>query len=160
MLGGIVDLNSKSDLRWPSGFERSAGSSAEGGQSQSDKREMLQSRAWAIAISPTSNVFMLFLMFYFVGSGVSIYTFIMIVQFIKGPISALMSVGTRFKDFEKEVPQIGFYKLVYFLLNLGIFGFILYKIMGMGLLPIAPADYVDILPLNPVQTQVPFTVIK
>lgn len=42
--------------------------------------------------------------------------------------------------------ELGFYKLIYFGANFAILGFIAYKFSGMGLLPLSPSDYVDLLP--------------
>ena len=42
--------------------------------------------------------------------------------------------------------ELGFYKLIYLGANLAILGFIAFKFSGMGLLPLSPSDYVDLLP--------------
>ena len=39
-----------------------------------------------------------------------------------------------------------FYKLIYVVINLGVLGFVLYKLYGIGLVPLNPSDYLDILP--------------
>ena len=44
--------------------------------------------------------------------------------------------------------QLCIYKLIYIAANLFILGFIAYKFYGMGLLPLSPSDYVDLLPQN------------
>lgn len=44
------------------------------------------------------------------------------------------------------MPELSFYKLIYLGANLVILTFIAYKFSGMGLLPLSPSDYVDLLP--------------
>lgn len=44
--------------------------------------------------------------------------------------------------------ELSFYKFIYICANVAILGFIAYKFSGMGLLPLSPSDYVDLLPQN------------
>ena len=43
------------------------------------------------------------------------------------------------------------YKLIYFGINIVLLGIIIYKLSAMGLLPVSPTDYVDLIPLYQVQ---------
>lgn len=44
------------------------------------------------------------------------------------------------------VANISFYKRIYLALNLVLLGIPLYKMLTMGLLPVAPSDYIALVP--------------
>ena len=149
----VPDLSAKGALSYPPFFDRNP-QQLEAPTPSSERKKIMAARAWSLAISPAQNAFMLFIMFFFIGGGANIYTFIMIYQVIKGPLGNLAALGERFREFEKDVAELGFYKVVFALINLAVLGFILYKINGMGLLPLSPSDYIEVLPLNPEYRQV------
>lgn len=106
-------------------------------------------KAWNTAISPATGFFMYFIMFYFFGSSVNIYTLIMFFSVAINHIKNITSVREKFKIYEPyKLKEVSFYKMIFIAVNLGILGFIAYKFNTMGLLPLSPSDYLDILPLH------------
>ena len=90
-----------------------------------------------------------------VGSSLSIYTLFFVFTMISSQVRNLFGVSDRFKEFEgTKMKELGFYKLIYFGINLAVFAFCCYKLAGMGLLPFNPSDYVDLLPGNNVDAEV------
>ena len=147
----FINLNlprSETDLKTPPGYEsRPVDLETQG--SGREKIQILQNKAWQVAISPASSIFMNFIMFWMIGSSLSIYTLFFVFTMISSQVKNLLGTNERFKEFEGfKLKEIGFYKLIYFLINLAVFGFCLYKLSGMGLLPFSPSDYVDLLPEN------------
>ena len=153
MGGKAIDLSVKRELKAPDGFER-AGPAPPAAQSAVEKRRLLQEKAWTLATSPASNVFMVFIMFWFIGSGANIYTLMMIYQLVRGQVTSFTSLREKFRPFERDVPQLGFYKLVYAAINAAVSAFVLYKVATIGLLPLFPSDYVDLLPTHAPQPRV------
>ena len=144
----FIDINNnKSELSDPPGKQKKTEDYDQG--NNSELKKIMQNRAWSAAISPISSVFMYIIMFWMMGNSLNIYTLVMIGSTGINQIKSIMSVNSKFKVFEEHIPsQIGFYKLVYLLVSLAILLFIAYKLFGLGLLPLSPADYVELLPLN------------
>lgn len=67
----------------------------------------------------------------------------------------ITSIDQRFAAFKAyNLSELSFYKLIYFLINLGILLFLAHKFFNMGLLPVSPADYLEVLPINDFQTKI------
>lgn len=150
-----VDLTSKSRdnvLPYPPGYQRNVETFEESSRTN-EKIKILTDKAFQLAISPASSIFMAFVLFYFLGSTLNIYTLIMLFTFISSQVKTLVNINKTFKDYE-SVPQLGFYKFIYFCMNLGIFCYSLSKLYNMGLLPLSPSDYVDLLPINGSQERI------
>ncbi len=65
-------------------------------------------------------------------------------------IKNIAGIGEKFSSFKQyNLQEVGFYKIVYLLINCAILGFIAYKFNNMGLLPLSPSDYMEYLPENP-----------
>lgn len=147
----FINLNltrGETDLSLPPGCE-SRPVDFESVGSGRERQEILQTKAWNIAISPASSIVMNFIMFWMIGSSLSIYTLFFVFTMISSQIRNLFGVNDRFKEFEgSKMKELGFYKLIYLVINLAVFGFCCYKLAGMGLLPFNPSDYVDLLPKN------------
>ena len=148
----FIDLNNKQksdDMPKPAGFEKNP-INFEATQSNADKMKLVQNKAWSIAVSPASSIFMNFILFYFVGSSLNIYTLIMIFTLIINQLKSLIGINEKFKEFEPyKMQELTFYKLIYFCINAALLGYSSYKLYHMGLLPLSPADYVDLLPSVP-----------
>jgi len=70
----------------------------------------------------------------------------MLVGVMTGPIKALMGVNETFKPFYIKGVSLLIYKLVFIGINMGIMTMGMYKLYGIGLLPLSPADHVDWIP--------------
>ena len=57
-------------------------------------------------------------------------------------LSSILNVNNVFKPFENPEYSIIQYKLVYCVIQSVSFVFILYRIYGMGLIPLNPADWI------------------
>lgn len=98
---------------------------------------------------------MYFIMFYFFGSSLNIYTLIMICSVAITHLKNITSIEEKFSAFKAfNLKELPFYKLIYFLANVAILLFLGYKFYNMGLLPLSPVDYVDVLPTNKQQLKV------
>ena len=145
----FIDLNNKlksAEMPKPAGFEKN-NVNFEATQSNADKLKLIQNKAWQIAVSPMSSIFMNFILFYFVGGSLNIYTLIMIFTLIINQLKSLIGINEKFKEFEPyKMQEITFYKFIYFCINAALLGYSSYKLYHMGLLPLSPADYIDLLP--------------
>lgn len=148
----FIDLNNKQrsdEMPKPAGYEKNP-INFEAIQSNADKMKLFQNKAWQIAISPMSSIFMNFILFYFVGSSLNIYTLIMIFTLIINQFKSIIGINEKFREFEAyKMQEVSFYKFIYFCINAALLGYSSYKLYHMGLLPLAPADYIDLLPSVP-----------
>ncbi len=55
--------------------------------------EVLEAKAWAMAKSPSGSILSTLLMFWFSGSGVSIFTLMVTIQFLTNPIKSISGVN-------------------------------------------------------------------
>ena len=85
------------------------------------------------------------LMFWFSGSGVSIFTLMITVQFLTNPIKAISTMNTSFAPYEHKEINLLLPKLAYLALNLLLFGFALYKFSVMGVIPVTTNDWQGII---------------
>lgn len=116
------------------------------------KREILAGQAKATAMGAGSQIFMQMFMMYMMGSSLHIFTIFMIYQMMSGPIGAMMSVQQRFSRFSSLGNELLLYKMIFIGIQLGLFGLGLYKLNTMGLLPLSPSDYVDMIPKSVVSS--------
>ena len=148
----FIDLNNKqrsNDLPKPPSWEKQA-VNIENNTNSAEKLKLLQNKAWSTAISPASGIFINFILFYFVGNSLNIYTLIMIFSLIMNQIRSLIGIRDKFREFESyKIQELSFYKLIYFSINAALLGYSAYRLYHIGLLPLSPADYVDLLPRNP-----------
>jgi len=52
-----------------------------------------------------------------------------------------------FKDYEGMGVSLVTYKLIYLAINCFLLGLVVYKLLNVGLLPTAPSDWIDLIPL-------------
>ena len=111
--------------------------------------ELTKSRAWKASISPGTSVVMYMFVFWMMGSNLNIFTIFFFFNALMTPIKSLLNLGTTFNALKNEhYSDFLFYKFIYVVINLGVLGFVLYKLYGIGLVPLNPSDYVEILPKN------------
>ena len=87
------------------------------------------------------NMAMTVFMLWMVGNTLSMWTIMMIMAFCTGPINALLNLNKAFEMFEDKKINLFMPKLTYFVLNLALFGGVLYKFASMGILPVQPSDW-------------------
>ena len=116
--------------------------------------ELTKSRAFQAALSPGKSVVMYMFVFWMMGSNLNIFTIFFFFNAFMTPIKSILNLESTFKALENEYfSDFLFYKLIYIVINLGVLGFVLYKLYGIGLVPLNPSDYLDILP-NQIQSTV------
>lgn len=109
--------------------------------------------AWAFAQSPSKSIFMNLFMMWMIGSSISIWTIMMTVMLVVSPTKALFEVNNAFKKFEYPGLSLLAPKLIYFGINLGLLGMGIYKFSVMGILPVAPFDWVGLISMKVAEEQ-------
>ena len=107
-----------------------------------------------LATSSKMQIFMTMFMFWMMGNGMSIFTIFFIFQSLFSAVTALLKTGKGknliksivFEAYESMVSSTTRYKVIYCAINLVLVGIVAYKLSSMGLLPVAAADYVDLVP--------------
>ena len=84
-------------------------------------------------------------MFWMSGSGVSIFTIMITVQFLTSPIMAISGVNQAFLQFEHKDINLLLPKLAFVGLNLLLFALAVYKFTVMGVIPVTPYDWIGII---------------
>lgn len=142
LLGG----SKKTDVEAPFGFAKETEEETYTATEDKKKREILLQQAWNTATSPTGSIFMNVFMFWMMGSSVHIFTLVMMFSLMYNSIKTISGTNEVFKKFDPIKDAVGFYKLIYMGLNGVVLAFGLYKLYGMGLLPLHAADYVALVP--------------
>ena len=75
----------------------------------------------------------------------SIFTLMITIQFLTSPIKAISGINDTFKPYEHKDVNLILPKLAYGGLNLGLFGFAVYKFAVMGCIPTTPHDWIGII---------------
>ncbi len=106
-----------------------------------------------MATGSKMQIFMTMFMFWMMGNGMSIFTIFFIFQSLFSAVTALLKTGKGknwlkivFEPYESMVSSTTRYKVIYCAINLVLVGIVAYKLSSMGLLPVAAADYVDLVP--------------
>ena len=93
------------------------------------------------------------------GSSLNIFTIFFFVNALVTPIKSIFGMNQTFKNLENEhFSDFIFYKFVYIVINIGVLLFVLYKLYGIGLVPLNPSDYLDIMPVDVQQYVIPMDV--
>ncbi|EFP79781.1 hypothetical protein PGT21_035410 [Puccinia graminis f. sp. tritici] len=132
-------------------------------QDEIELNSLRQKKAWDLALAPAKQVPMQGFMMWMSGTGVQIFSVMMVYMLIKGAITACISVNTTFQPFESTLPsssttspassskrppktpkpkslvpqKLTFIACQSLLLLLG-----LWKVNGMGLLPTRLSDWI------------------
>ena len=106
-----------------------------------------------MATSSKMQIFMTLFMFWMMGNGMSIFTIFFIFQSLFSAVTALLKtskgidwINVVFESYESQVSSLFKYKVIYCGINMILVGIVAYKLSSMGLLPVAAADYVDLVP--------------
>lgn len=129
----------------PYGFNINIIESNEAKMKRKNINQVKLTKAQELAYGQVKNVFMTLLSFYFIGSSLSLITMFIVGMYGYNSLSSILNVGNVFKPFESPEYSILQYKLIYVLIQSITFFFIMYRIYGMGLIPLNPADWISIL---------------
>ena len=136
----------KGDLESPFGYAKETDVDVANNSDSKKKREILLQQSWNTATSGVSSIGMNAFMFWMMGSGVHIFTLIFMFTMLYNSIKTISNVSLVFKKFESLKEAIWLHKLIYAAINSVPLLIGLYKLYGMGLLPLHPSDYVALVP--------------
>ena len=105
-------------------------------------------KAKELAYGQFKTIFMTMISFYFIGSNLSLFTIFIVGLYGYNSLTSLLNVNEVFKLYEYPEYSIIQYKLIYVSIQSLAFLFILYRIHGMGLIPLNPADWISFLENN------------
>lgn len=88
---------------------------------------------------------MTMLSFYFIGANLSLFTIFIVGLYAYNSFNSILNVNSAFKMFENHEYTILHYKLVYMAIQSVVVLFVLYRIYGMGLIPLNPADWISLI---------------
>ncbi|GAX82023.1 hypothetical protein CEUSTIGMA_g9451.t1 [Chlamydomonas eustigma] len=103
-----------------------------------------QQALYARATSHVKNVGFMCFMAWMSGNGIQIFSILMTFNLLSAPISAILGSGKMFPK-EEDWPQLDVLmpRLLFCAIQLGQLLFGLYKLDGMGLLPVYPSDWIS-----------------
>jgi hypothetical protein len=136
----------KSEMDVPFGYAKETEEATLTSKEDKQKREILINQAWSTATSPVSQIFMNIFMFWMMGSSVHIFTLVFMFSILYNSVKTISNTNEVFQKYEGIKDAIGFYKLIYMGLNSVVLIFGLYRLYGMGLLPLHASDYVALVP--------------
>lgn len=114
------------------------------------KNEILMKQVWGVAKGPGASIFMNLFMLWMMGNNLHIFSIFMIGSMLTTPIKGLLNVETAFSKFKNCDQSLIQPKLTYIGINFVLLLMGLYKLYNMGLLPLSPSDYVDLIPRSKV----------
>lgn len=93
-------------------------------------------------------------MMWMLGNTINIFLIFLVFKGFSSALTAILDVnkGTPvsevvFKDYEGMGVSLTTYKLIYLAINCFLLGLVIYKLLNVGLLPTAPSDWIDLIPL-------------
>lgn len=130
----------------PYGFTTNIVETAESRGKRKDVTLVKAEKARELAFGQFKSIFMTLFSLYFIGANLSLFTIFIMGLYAYNNLSTILGVNTVFKPFENHEYSIFHYKLVYIFIQSISFFFILYRISGMGLIPLNPADWISFIP--------------
>ena len=95
----------------------------------------------AVAMAPAKSLFMTGFMLWMTGSGVHLFSIMIVGMSLFNPIKAIMAVNTTFKRFELPGVNLAGAKLKFIAIQIVALGMGIWKLNKMGLLPVTSADW-------------------
>eukprot|EP00331_Platyophrya_macrostoma_P028678 CAMPEP_0176449188 /NCGR_PEP_ID=MMETSP0127-20121128/26293_1 /TAXON_ID=938130 /ORGANISM="Platyophrya macrostoma, Strain WH" /LENGTH=160 /DNA_ID=CAMNT_0017836407 /DNA_START=12 /DNA_END=494 /DNA_ORIENTATION=+ len=139
-------VKAKPDVPDPLGFTKNLNDVSEGEARPTQLRDIMENKVKTFAMAPAGQILMALLMLYMSGGGLNIFMIFFTFQVLVQPIKALVGINGAFKQFEGyKIPLLP-YKLMYAAIQSVILSIGGYRLYTMGLLPLAPADWVDLIP--------------
>ena len=126
----------------PYGFNTNIVESAEARSKRKDISLVKANKAQELAYGQFKSIFMTLLSLYFIGSNLSLFTIFIVGLYAYNNLTSILSVNNVFSAFENHEHSIIQYKLIYVVIQSISFFFIMYRIYGMGLIPLNPADWI------------------
>mmetsp|Transcript_4152 Transcript_4152/g.10383 ORF Transcript_4152/g.10383 Transcript_4152/m.10383 type:complete len:172 (-) Transcript_4152:479-994(-) len=141
--------NDKKSNLDPPGYDSTIAKEPITGSTSTKKKDagMLQRKQnalYARATAPVKNIAFMCFMAWMSGNSIQIFSIIMTFSLLATPISAILSSGQMFPK-EADWPQLDVLlpRILYCLIQCGQIIFGLYKLNGMGLLPVYPSDWIS-----------------
>jgi hypothetical protein len=156
----MENLNKKSITSWdlsffkmgsvslpdPYGFNTNIMETIETRNRRKDVTLVKAGKARELAYGQFKSIFMTLFSLYFIGGNLSLFTIFIVGLYAYNNLSSILSVNTVFKPFENHEYSILQYKFIYVFIQSISFCFLLYRISGMGLIPLNPADWIAFIP--------------
>mmetsp|Transcript_32271 Transcript_32271/g.62052 ORF Transcript_32271/g.62052 Transcript_32271/m.62052 type:complete len:168 (+) Transcript_32271:35-538(+) len=101
-----------------------------------------QKKIWEIAQSPFKSIGMMAFMMWMSGNTVQIFSIGITMTGLVSPIKAILGAGPIFARFADKDTDVLLPRLLFSLIHLGGFGFALYKLSQLGLLPTHTSDWI------------------
>jgi hypothetical protein len=136
------------------GFNTNIVESAEARSKRKDISLVKANKAQELAYGQFKNIFMTLLSLYFIGGNIGLFQIFIIGLYAYNNLTSILGVNNVFKPFENHEYSIIQYKLIYVFIQSISFVFIMYRIYGMGLIPLNPADWIAF-----IDTKVPQSVL-
>lgn len=144
------NLPSFSTIPDPPGYVRSEASSSKKSKvsirqppSKEEVEALRQKRAWDVATAPAKQIPMQGFMLYMSGTGVQIFSMMVVGMLLTNPIKAIMTIKTSFAPYSTPGKEndLLLHKIVFIACQLACVGLGIYKCWSMGLLPTASSDW-------------------
>jgi hypothetical protein len=118
--------------------------------SPANREKILLDRAMEAAKAPLSGFAMTAFMMYMMGNQINIMTMMFLFYQVMAPFNAILSMDKTFSQFEPDGHKKMLPRSIFILGQCAIFGFLLYKLKGMGLLPTESSDWLAMWPVKEV----------
>jgi len=121
--------------------------------STANREKILHDRAMEAAKAPVSGFAMTAFMMYMMGNQINIMTMMFLFYQVMAPFNAILNIDKTFSQFEPDHQKKHLPRTIFILGQCAIFGFLLYKLKGMGLLPTESSDWLAMWPVKEVCLQ-------
>merc|ERR1740120_69017 len=128
------------------------GSAAAKGKSKTSNQELLEKKAWEVAIAPIQSVGMNLFMLWMSGSSPGIFNVMILGYCFTSIVGQFSKVNTVFQGFKTIDTTLQ--KLAYLALCTVSLAYLLYHSSGMGLLPTSSGDWIAYIPTTEVNEMV------
>jgi hypothetical protein len=118
--------------------------------STANREKILHDRAMEAAKNPISGFAMTAFMMYMMGNQINIMTMMFLFYQVMAPFNAILNIDKTFAQFEPDGVKKHLPRTIFILGQCAIFGFLLYKLKGMGLLPTESSDWLAMWPIKEV----------
>merc|ERR1712232_1281122 len=121
-----------------------SGSSESRGKSKASNQDLLEKKAWEIAIAPIQSVGMNLFMLWMSGSSPGIFNVMILAYCITSIIGQYSRMNSAFAGF--KVIDTTLQKMAYFALCTVSLAYLLYHMSNMGVLPTSSGDWIALIP--------------
>ncbi len=132
----------------PYGFNTNIIDTAYNRNKREDINEVKLSKAADVVSAAFKGIFMQLLSFYFIGSSLSLISICIIAIYANNCFSSMLNVNNVFKQFESPEHSLFIYKIGYVLVQSIVLSVIMYRVYGLGLIPLNAADWINLIDLS------------